>query len=408
MGSTDLATELQQERYALSSLLEFARTLTPDLGLEGIVRSVLRTVMGTSLIKEAFAYLAIQHDGHDFKRVALAGFSNEDLPKQLDGDGFDRMLADKTRPYTLVPLVGANGTDTIHTAGYLGVLGLGKSINPNLRDESEATYLASLATLTSIALTNALLFEREKQATVERERIESELRLAREIQQSLLPQTLPQLSGAELAAVSRPSEWVGGDYYDAIQLGENRILICVADVVGKGIGAALTMSNLQAALRALAAMLRKGQLSLVDVVKELNRLMTESTAPERFITAAFALLDVDAHEIESIVCGHPNPAIAMPNGTVHSMESTGIPLGIIATFPYESRNYKLESGSLLFFYTDGLSEARYSGEFVGAKGVEELLQHPALRGDLQRTLERIVASPQLTIEDDITVLAIRV
>ncbi len=396
----DLEIQLSQERFALSSLLEFARTLTPDLGPEGIVRSVLRTVMGKSLIKEAFAYLGVEHDGTHYERVALAGFSHEELPKRLDREGFDGLIEDKTRPFTLVPLLGTDGN-------HLGLLGLGKSFNPNLSDESEATYLASLAALTEIALVNALLFEREKQATADRERIESELRVAREIQQSLLPQKLPSLPGVEIAAVSRPSEWVGGDYYDVIELGHGRILICIADVVGKGIGAALTMSNLQAALRALAALLRRGQLNLLDVVKELNRLMTESTAPERFITAAFALFDSQANEVESIVCGHPNPAIMNPDGTIQNMESTGIPLGIIATFPYESRHYKLASGSLLFFYTDGLSEARYGEEYVGSQGIEYLLRLPPNPEGLQTALERLVASPRLTIEDDITVLAIR-
>lgn len=395
----DLANELQQERFALSSLLEFARTLTPDLGPRGIVRSVLRTVMGKSLIKEAFAYV-ITGD-QQYELVAHSGFPGFELADRIDPDEFDRLLSTGHDSAVMVPLVGADGT------GYLGLLGLGPSINPNLRGESEATYLASLAALTSIALTNAFLFEREREATADRERIESELRLAREIQLSLLPQKLPQLEGVEIAAISRPSEWVGGDYYDVIALGENRILVCVADVVGKGIGAALTMSNMQAALRALAAIMRDGHLTLLEVVTELNRLMTESTAPERFITAAFAIFDAKRHTIESIIAGHPNPVISSEKLPV-LMESTGIPLGIIANFEYETRNYDVPKNAVILFFTDGLSEARYQGGFVGAAGIQEVLHHPEIRtGDLHAALEKLVASPNLTIEDDITVLALR-
>ena len=397
----DLATQLSQERYALTSLLEFARTLTPDLGPEGIIKSVLRTVMGRSLIKDAFAYLELPRLGEVDRKYGLvmrAGFTGEVLSEIVTLSEFDELLGDRVRPFTIVPLIAADG------AGYLGLLGLGKSINPMLRDETEATYLASLAALTSIALTNAWLFEREK----ERERLESELRLARDIQRSLLPQKLPKIAGVEFAAISRPSEWVGGDYYDAFELDPHHVLFCIADVVGKGVAAALTMSNLQAALRALIGLIREGHLDLLDVVKELNRLMCESTAPDRFITAAFGLLDVRHKKLECVVCGHPNPGILFGSGEIVQVESTGIPLGIIPTFPYESRTYSLADSSLLLFYTDGLSEAKYGAGMVGEQGIEEVLQHPAMRtGNLRDALQRLVDSPWLTVEDDITILAVR-
>ncbi len=399
MASTtqELETQLSQERYALSSLLEFARTLTPDLGPKGIIRSVLRTVMGRSLIKEAFAYLE-DPTSQGFELVNLAGFSTSSLRPFLNTEAFEATLMGGPASATLVPLVSSDGRS------YLGLLGFGPSINPNLRDETEAVYLASLAALTSIALTNAWLFEREK----ERERLESELGLARDIQQSLLPQGFPEIDGVEFAAVSRPSEWVGGDYYDIISLGDDSVLVCIADVVGKGIAAALTMSNMQAALRALVGILRGGHLSLLNVVKELNRLMCESTAPDRFITAVIGVLDVNRRKFECVVCGHPNPAIGLEDEQIIHIESTGIPLGIVPTFPYESKSYSLPKGALLLFYTDGLSEAKYGQSMVGSQGIEEVLRHPAMReGDLGEALRQLVESPRITVEDDITVLAIR-
>jgi len=393
----DLVTQLSQERYALSSLLEFARTLSPDLGPRGIIRNVLRTVMGKSLIKEAFGYIGSE-SGATFHLIARAGFAQIELPDVIDRDGFDTLVTNQEVSFTALPLPTADGT------GFLGLIGLGQSINPNLSQDSETVYLASLAALTSIALTNAWLFEREK----ERERIESELRLARDIQQSLLPQRLPEMLGAEFAAISKPSEWVGGDYYDVIQLDENRVLLAVADVVGKGVTAALTMSNLQAALRALVALLREGYYDIVGVVKELNRLICESTSPERFITAAFGVLDVHKRQLESVVCGHPNPIIASPGRSVTLVESTGIPLGIIPDFEYESRSYHLAAGSLLVFFTDGLSEAVHAGSMLGEKGTARLVEDAALSGlSLDDTLRQMVDSSQISIEDDVTVLAVR-
>jgi phosphoserine phosphatase RsbU/P len=390
----DLSAELSQERFALASLLEFARTLTPDLGPREIIRSGLRTIMGKSLIAEAFGYLSKEGS---YELVARAGFAHKELPEVLDLEEFDKLLNVHTDEYTALPLVAAD------SGAYLGLLGLGPSINPRLSGESEATYLASLAALTSIALTNASLFEREK----ERERLESELRLARDIQRSLLPQKLPNLPGVEFAALSRPSEWIGGDYYDVIQLGEGRVLLAIADVVGKGVTAALTMSNLQAALRALVALLREGHLSLLDVVKELNRLMCESTSPERFITAAFCVLDVTRRHFESVVCGHPNPVITSSKETL-LVESTGIPLGIISTFPYESRSYHLDPGSLLVFYTDGLSEAVDGGKPLGEQGTVKLIAQVGNLGmSLQETLEALLTGERISIEDDVTILAVR-
>jgi sigma-B regulation protein RsbU (phosphoserine phosphatase) len=213
----------------------------------------------------------------------------------------------------------------------------------------------------------------------------------------------------EFAAISRPSEWVGGDYYDVIQLDDNRVLLAIADVVGKGITAALTMSNLQAALRALVTMLRAGHLTLLDVVKELNRLMCESTAPERFITAAFGILDTHSRSLETVICGHPNPIILSPGSEPVFAESTGIPLGIIAAFPYESLSYLLDRGSLLVFYTDGLSEAGFGGNLLGEKGTVQLALKAAQgKGDLQKVLEDLALSENIAVEDDITILAVRI
>jgi len=395
----DLAAELSRERYALSSLLEFARTLTPDLGPHGIIRSVLRTAMGKSLIKEAFAYIEISNQtGEEFELAARAGFADEVLPDKLDRRGYEKLINETGHRYTAVPLVSSDGS------GYLGMLGLGPSINPLLSLDTEATYLASLAALTSIALTNAWLFEREK----ERERLESELRLARDIQQSLLPQRFPRMKGIEFAAFSKPSEWVGGDYYDVIELDNHRVLLAIADVVGKGVTAALTMSNLQAALRALVSLLRVGHYSLVDVVSELNRLMCESTSPERFITAVFGILDSTTGRLDSVVCGHPNPMISRPGKKVITVESSGIPLGIVNGFKYQLCTDHLDRGSLLVFYTDGLSEAMYSGKSLGEQGTAELVAAVANGdGSLDESLHHAMQDSAISIEDDVTVLAVQ-
>jgi sigma-B regulation protein RsbU (phosphoserine phosphatase) len=156
-------------------------------------------------------------------------------------------------------------------------------------------------------------------------------------------------------------------------------------------------------------LLREVHLSLLDVVKELNRLMCESTAPERFITAAFAVLNVEHQHLECVVCGHPNPIVVSPEKPAILIESTGIPLGIIPTFPFESSNYHLDPGSLVLLYTDGLSEAADGGKPLGEKGTIQLALKAAQRnGGLRGVLEELIGSERISIEDDITVLAFRI
>lgn len=394
LHSPDLSTQLLQERYALKSLLEFVRMLTPDRGVDSIVRSVLLTIMGRSLIKDAFAYV---DDGEGtYTLSARFGFRDEVLPAVVSESELAEVQL-KTNTAKVISLTSPEYSRR------LAVLAFGASMAGAARIESEETYFDSLASLATIALTNARLFERER----ERERLESELRLARQIQETMLPKSFPKISGLEFAAVSRPSEWVGGDSYDVIQIDESRVLFSIADVVGKGVTAALTMSNTQTALRALVGLIRTGSLDLVGTVRELNRIMCESTSPERYITAVIGLVDVRDRSLEFAVCGHPSPLLLTLDGVI-SVESTGIPLGIIQTFPIETVTYDLPDEGVVFLYTDGLSEARYQGRMIGAGGIERVAEAAGLLvNPLQAAVETIVNSARIEVEDDITLLALR-
>jgi serine phosphatase RsbU (regulator of sigma subunit) len=392
--SSELTTQLNQERYALRSLLEFVRVLTPDRGVEAIVRSVLLTIMGRSLIKDAFAYV---DDGEGtYSLMSRFGFRDEDLPATVS----ETELAAVQLRTSTAKVISLSSPEYPRR---LAVLGFGASLAGASRIESEESYFESLTALTAIALTNARLFERER----ERERLESELRLARQIQETMLPKSFPTMKGLEFAAVSRPSEWIGGDSYDVIQIDEHRVLFSVADVVGKGVTAALTMSNMQAALRALIGLIRVGHLNLLDTVKELNRIICESTAPERFITAVIGIVDLRRRSAEFAVCGHPSPLI-LAEGLEVTVESTGIPLGIIDTFPFETVMHRLPENGIILSYTDGLSEARYKGRMIGAEGIAKVVDAAGLlTGDMDSSLGSIVNSTRIEVEDDITLLAIR-
>ncbi len=383
---------LTHERFALTSLLDFARTLTADLGNVGILKSVIRTIMGKALIKDALAFIA--HDGV-FQLVHRAGFVGFQIPDTMTEAEIGAWAVTHDNAIAVILKLRPRENE-----GDECMLIFGDSMMPGMEIENETEFLESISRLANMAISNARLFEREQ----ERERIEADLRLAREIQLSLFPQVLPEILHLDLAAYSKSCEVVGGDYYDAIRLSDHEVLIAIADVVGKGVAAALLMSSVQASLRALVSMIRTGQLGLLDVVEELNRLLFESTSAERFVTAAFVIIDTKRERILSVVAGHPLPIILHPNGSTSSLESSGIPLGIIATFPYEFYERAFRPGDALVLYTDGLSESRIEGKELGPQGIETLLVSRGGR-DSKSILKALSSSTDSNQKDDLTLIA---
>jgi sigma-B regulation protein RsbU (phosphoserine phosphatase) len=387
------ANPLTHERFALTSLLDFARTLTPDLGSVGILKSVIRTVMGKALIKDALAF--VKHEGR-FHLVHRAGFVGIEISD--DQSEVEIELWAVRHDDAIAVMLNLSPREI---EGEKCLLIFGDSMIPGMEIEEETDFLESISRLASMAISNARMFEREQ----ERERIEADLRLAREIQLSLFPQSLPTIEHLELAAYSKPCEVVGGDYYDVIKLSEHEVLIAIADVVGKGVAASLLMSNVQASLRALVSIIRNGQLGLLDVVEELNRLLFESTSAERFVTAAFVIIDTKRARILSVVAGHPYPIILHANGKTSSLESSGIPLGIIPTFSYEFYERAFKPGDALLLYTDGLSESRIAEKELGPSGIANILSslNDANAGSIIDVLAR--NSDNSDMKDDLTLIA---
>jgi serine phosphatase RsbU (regulator of sigma subunit) len=405
----ELQQELVRERFALRSLLDFAQTLTPELGVEGIIRSVLRTIMGKALIQDTFAYVHRSYFPDDIQErvsgdyllVTYAGFRSHKFGTQISRLEVDDLIENPDAATSLVLPVSTPDQSEI-----IALLGFGKPLLPSANLDQQQTFVESLSVLTGMALTNAKLFESEKK----RVGYEAELRLAREIQQSLFPQSFPKIDGLSFAGLVRPSGHVGGDYYDVIRLSDTRVLLCVADVVGKGISAALIMSNLQAALRTLIAPIKRGDMPLTQAVQRLNTLIFEHTSPERFITAVFAIIDSSKNSVESCVCGHPNPLIIDRAGVVSQVRASGIPLGIMPDFDFECEVEPFLEGSTLILYTDGLSEARRGAEedMLGIRGVEGIAIAQYSSGDSVGTfLDRITERTGLEFDDDLTILLAR-
>lgn len=228
-------------------------------------------------------------------------------------------------------------------------------------------YIQSVANIVMVAIENKRLAnEQLKQVAMERE-----LALAERIQKALLPAELPCNNILEATAYHQSHGHVGGDYYDLIETSENTYYFCMADISGKGVSAALLMSNFQAAFKAVV----RQRLSLLEIVKQLNKIVLESSNGEKFITLFLGKYDGNIRELEYINCAHP-PAILFNEKTTIELKPTIPGLGMIENLPYfEPETYSLAESTCLACYTDGVTEIENeAGEQYGVDRLKKCIE----------------------------------
>ncbi len=215
--------------------------------------------------------------------------------------------------------------------------------------EEHLNILTTLASVASIRVENATLLEER----MERERMERELELATEIQQRFQPSAPPIVEGYEFQGISFSCYEIGGDYYDFIRRPNGNMLIALGDVSGKGTAAALLMSSLHAAIHAQIA----AKSSLFETVNSVNGYLAENTPANRFVTLFIGELDPASGRLRYINAGHNPPILAVADGSIISLDSGGLPLGLMSVAEYEEAEVVLNPNDLLVVYSDGVSEA---------------------------------------------------
>jgi len=204
-----------------------------------------------------------------------------------------------------------------------------------------------------------LLHKLEQQLSLAREQRqkqrqrEEELREAREIQDSLLPKQLPEIAGYEIAAVTRPLRFVGGDYYNVVRIDDRQTAVCIADVAGKGMPAALLMSSLQAALQPLISQ----NLPPGELCHRLNRILCDLTPVGKFISFFYGVLDSSSNRLTYCNAGHNPPLLLRADGTSMELRAEGAVLGQFPNWLYQQSELQMSSGNRLLLFTDGLVEA---------------------------------------------------
>ena len=264
--------------------------------------------------------------------------------------------------------------------------------------------ISGIAQQAALAIQN----DRLQQEMVVRERLETEVELARQIQQTFIPETLPLISGWDLAARWRTARQVGGDFYDVIELSGKRLGLFIADVADKGIPASLFMALTRTLVRAAVVETE----SPADALRRVNDLLIPDTEQGMFVTATYAVLYPANGELVYANAGH-NPPLWMTNdGKIERLTRTGMALGVIEGTPMEERRIKLNKGDCLLFYTDGLSEAfSPDGNLFGEKRIITALQAGSgksaeriLQG-IEADLDKFVAEEAQS--DDLTMLLLR-
>jgi phosphoserine phosphatase RsbU/P len=236
---------------------------------------------------------------------------------------------------------------------------------------------------------------------------DEELQRAREIQESLLPRQIPQLPGFEVASAWQPARAVGGDYFDVLKLGENRLAVCIADVSGKGVPAALLMANVQASLRACV----RDMDSPARVCSIVNGMLCESIAADRFVTFFCGVLDAASRSFRYCNAGHPYP-ILVSSGTTRPLDQGGAVLGVFPAWKYTDHNVGLGPGDRLLFFTDGITEAKGpDGEEFGMERVAAFAKEHAGNSALkmnQQLLAQVTEFCGAHFQDDATLLVVSV
>jgi serine phosphatase RsbU (regulator of sigma subunit) len=339
--------ELQQQVARLQALLEASRQVHSTIREDEVLEQTLRIV-----VRE------LEMAGAAFPSVGLAYGNVKDL-NLGDGSGSAQPI------YLLQDREGRRMTELVVAP-------------PEGRELTlyEADFLEGLALQAAVALENARNHERNLQWA----RVQQDLDAARNIQRSLLPQKLPEISGYSVAFRSVTCYEVGGDYLDIVEEPDGTLLMAVADVAGKGLASAIMSTSFRAAFRAVAIT----GLPLDELAARMNQhqWMEGEEARRRYVTAIFLRLKPESGELEVVNAGHNPGFLLEPGGQFVQFESTGTPLGLLPGMRYSSQKSGLLPGARLLFYTDGLTEVfRGEEEFGPERLMHAFSTCPAPKAD---------------------------
>jgi serine phosphatase RsbU (regulator of sigma subunit) len=306
------------------------------------------------------------------------------------------IVLSQIRSVMAVPLV--SGEETF------GMIYVDNPFNNRFKAE-DLNVLTTIASVASIKIENERLLEER----LEKRRMEEELKVASEIQMRLQPVAPPKIEGWDMTAVSFPCREIGGDYYDFIQRKrDERLVIAVGDVSGKGTGAALLMSSLHAAVRAQS----QTRSSIGEVVGEINQYIYENSPPNKFLTLLYGELDPATGTLSYSNAGHNTPLLVRRTGELVRLDKGGLPIGLMPGTGYSEGVESFGSGDVLVIYSDGITESinEIDEEFGEARLIEVVKNNlnrsaSSIRDRIDESLSRFVGTAAPI--DDMTLMIIK-
>lgn len=404
--------ELQQRLQELQTLFELSKEFNLLIEEARAVRTLEFAVMGQSgarkfaicLLHESKAKIVVNR----LPGIEKFSFSEESFGKALCSSDQPARLSEMLEKFPSVKQlmnIGAEVVIPFQLQGNdRGMLTLGERMSKASYTDSEINFLSSLCNLAAMAIDNARLFEE----SLAKQRLEEELNLAHTIQENLLPRRMPEFVGCDVKTFHIPTKQVGGDYFDVIKLSENLLCVAIADVSGKGFPAALLMANLQSAFHALIST----GMELVEICAGLNDIVYENTDFDKFITFFAAIYNSKDGTLLYVNAGHNYPFLMKSGGRVIRLDRGGLMLGVMKDVKYETGEEKIESGDVLYLFTDGVNEALNpkAEQFTEEKLEEILIMNSACAAsEILETVKNGMASfvgeaPQ---SDDITQVCVK-
>ena len=310
----------------------------------------------------------------------------------LDSDGVRALRAAGVR--LALPLVSQGEL--------VGLINLGQRLSEQDYSSDDRRLLGNLATQAAPAVRVAQLVRQQQLEALERQRIEQELRVARLIQQFLLPKEVPSVVGWEVSAYYQPARAVGGDFYDFIYFPDGRIGFVIGDVTDKGVPAALVMATTRTLLRTTAEQF----VAPGAVLERTNNQLVENIPPKMFVTCLYALLEPATGHLVFANAGHDVPFRRTAEGVVE-LRARGMPLGLLPGMQYEQHETTLRPGECVLFYSDGLVEAHSpTREMFGFPRLQALMGEPTGENLVPFLLDRLhdFTGPHWEQEDDVTMV----
>ncbi len=416
LDNARLHGRLMHEKREKELLYEVGVRISSSLDMEEVMGLILQCLKQVVEYHAGGVFL-VDPEGMEIMRLTSSGYAPEmeDWVKLKFGQGVVGWVAKHVEPV----IIGDVSKDSRYLNArpptkseivvpllvgekIVGVINL-ENDNLDAFSSEDLDLIRTFGTQAAISIERARL-HRE---LIEKRRLEHELELARSIQQTFLPDRLPEIPGYCVSAINLPSMEVSGDYYDIIRVSENQWGIVVADVFGKGIPASLVMASFRASLLAEI----RNNYSIGTIMAKVNRLIWESVEPEKCVTACYGVLDARARVLTYSNAGHLHPLVLRGDEAIR-LDEGGMVIGVLPDTLYEEGRVHLKSGDLLLFFTDGLTEAESpDGEPFGeARLIETAGSAVELGCDdiVQRIHETISGFADGKLVDDFTLIVLKV